>query len=110
MAEEQYPIVSGIGQAAVSGLAHDQVQELTVQEDYTAKETPGRGLQDQEHHLVSGCIIEPLPSETLSSGQQANNMAIDGTGGVPQVECTNLELTAEGNSIQHKPCTTLLSN
>ena len=40
MAEEQYPIVSGIGQAAVSGLAHDQVQELTVQEDYTAKETP----------------------------------------------------------------------
>jgi hypothetical protein len=48
MAEEQYPIVSGIGQAAVSGLAHDQVQELTVQEDYTAKETPGRGLQDQE--------------------------------------------------------------
>ncbi|KAJ6926213.1 hypothetical protein NC651_010598 [Populus alba x Populus x berolinensis] len=40
MAEEQYPIVSGIGKAAVSGLAHDQVQELTVQEDYTAKETP----------------------------------------------------------------------
>jgi hypothetical protein len=53
MAEEQYPIVSGIGQAAVSGLAHDQVQELTVQDDYTAKETPGRGLKDQEHHLGS---------------------------------------------------------
>jgi hypothetical protein len=37
-------------------------------------------------------------------------MAIDGTGGVPQVESTNMELTAEGDSIQHKPCTTLLSN
>uniref|UniRef100_A0A6M2E8J7 Uncharacterized protein n=1 Tax=Populus davidiana TaxID=266767 RepID=A0A6M2E8J7_9ROSI len=30
-------------------------------------------------------------------------MAIDGTGGVPQVQCTQMELTAEGNSIQHKP-------
>ncbi|KAG6777258.1 hypothetical protein POTOM_017075 [Populus tomentosa] len=84
MAEEQYPIVSGIGQAAVSGLAYDQVQELTVQEDYTAKETPE----------------EPLPSETQSSGQQANNMAIDGIGGVPQVECTKMELTAEDQAAQ----------
>uniref|UniRef100_A0A3N7ES23 BED-type domain-containing protein n=1 Tax=Populus trichocarpa TaxID=3694 RepID=A0A3N7ES23_POPTR len=99
MAEEQYPIVSGIGQAAVSGLAHDQVQELTVQEDYTAKETPGRGLKDQEHHLVSGSIIESLPTETQSSGLQATNTAIDGTGGVPQVERTNMELTAEDGNL-----------
>jgi len=60
MAEEEYPIVSGIRQAAASGLAHDQVQELTVQDDYTAKETPGRGLKDQEHHLVSDSNIEVL--------------------------------------------------
>ncbi|XP_011035521.1 PREDICTED: uncharacterized protein LOC105133286 [Populus euphratica] len=99
MTEEQYPIVSGIGQAAVSGLAHDQVQELTVQDDFTAKETPGRRLKDQEHHLVSGCIIELQPTETQSSGQQSNNMAIDGTGGIPQVECTKMELTAEDGNL-----------
>lgn len=92
--EEEETSSACIGQAAVSGLAHDQVQE-----DYTAKETPGRGLKDQEHHLVSGCIIEPLPTETQSSGQQATNMAIDGTGGVPQVECTNMELTAEDGNL-----------
>jgi hypothetical protein len=61
MAEEQYPIVSGIGQAAVSGLAHDQEQE-----DYTAKETPGRGLNDQEHHLVSSSNIEVLLVSSFS--------------------------------------------
>jgi hypothetical protein len=68
MAEEQYPIVSGIVQAAVSGLAHDQVQELTVQDDYTANETPGRGLKDQEHHLGSeGNSIRQKPCTTLLS-------------------------------------------
>ena len=61
MAEELYPIVSGIGQAAVSGLAHDQEQE-----DYTAKETPGRGLNDQEHHLVSSSNIEVLLVSSFS--------------------------------------------
>ncbi|XP_034890261.1 uncharacterized protein [Populus alba] len=37
--EEEETSSACIGQAAVSGLAHDQVQELTVQEDNTAKET-----------------------------------------------------------------------
>eukprot|EP00258_Populus_trichocarpa_P039063 XP_024455082.1 uncharacterized protein LOC7468355 [Populus trichocarpa] len=97
--EEEETSSACIGQAAVSGLAHDQVQELTVQEDYTAKETPGRGLKDQEHHLVSGSIIESLPTETQSSGLQATNTAIDGTGGVPQVERTNMELTAEDGNL-----------
>ena len=60
--------------------------------------------------VVEAIFLQPLPAETQSSGQQANNMAIDGTGGVPQVECTKMELTAEGNSIQDKPCTSLLSN
>ncbi|CAK7338718.1 unnamed protein product [Dovyalis caffra] len=96
--------VSDISQAAVSNVVSDQVQELTVQDDYTTKETTARGLKDQEHHLSFGRIAQLQPIETQSSSQQPNNTAI---AGIPQVGCTTAEVDIVATSTTSSIPTTI---
>ncbi|CAK7338719.1 unnamed protein product [Dovyalis caffra] len=100
----QDTIVSDISQAAVSNIASDQVQELTVQDDYATKETTARGLKDQEHHLSFGIIAQLQPIETQSSSQQPNNTAI---AGIPQVGCTTAEVDIVATSTTSSIPTTI---